>query len=55
MTLILLSAAGALFCGSRPAGDADNSVYRLNRGDAIAGRPAPTVDRVLSDGSGACR
>ncbi|RAH02821.1 hypothetical protein DJ480_09980 [Pseudomonas sp. Leaf98] len=29
-------------CGSWLACDADNSVYQLDRGDAIAGKPAPT-------------
>ncbi|PAU60285.1 hypothetical protein BZL43_06950 [Pseudomonas sp. PICF141] len=31
-----------LFCGSWLACDADNGVCQLHRGDAIAGKPAPT-------------
>ncbi|PNB03479.1 hypothetical protein C1X27_08970 [Pseudomonas sp. MPR-AND1B] len=30
-------------CGSWLACDADTSVVQLNRGDAIAGKPAPTL------------
>ncbi|PIB68281.1 hypothetical protein AOA62_04855 [Pseudomonas sp. 2995-3] len=33
-------------CGSWLACDAGNSVYQLDRGEAIAGKPAPTVDPV---------
>ncbi|OYU05087.1 MAG: hypothetical protein CFE47_23740 [Pseudomonas sp. PGPPP1] len=33
---------GAGFCGSWLACDADASVIQLNRGDVIAGKPAPT-------------
>jgi hypothetical protein len=29
-------------CGSWLASDAGNSVFQKNRGDAIAGKPAPT-------------
>ncbi|MEB0189654.1 hypothetical protein QN410_33955, partial [Pseudomonas sp. Bout1] len=39
----------ALFCRSWLAGDADNSVLQVNRGDAIAGKPAPTFDRAAFD------
>ena len=35
-----------LFCGSWLACDADNSVYQAHPVDAIAGKPAPTFDRV---------
>ncbi|TSD76609.1 hypothetical protein FFI16_009330 [Pseudomonas sp. KBS0710] len=35
-----------LFCGSWLACDGLNSVCLMYRGDAIAGKPAPTVDRV---------
>jgi hypothetical protein len=34
--------AALLFCGSWLACDADNSVFQVHRGDAIAGKPAPT-------------
>jgi hypothetical protein len=37
--------AALLFCGSWLACDADNSVFQIHRGDAIAGKPAPTFDR----------
>ncbi|AUO24058.1 hypothetical protein C0058_19460 [Pseudomonas sp. NC02] len=33
-----------LFCGSWLACDADNSVFQIHRGDAIAGKPAPTFE-----------
>ncbi|QBQ13225.1 hypothetical protein DCC84_27365 [Pseudomonas sp. SXM-1] len=33
------------FCGSWHACDAGNTVCQLHRGDAIAGKPAPTVIR----------
>ncbi|GLH47509.1 hypothetical protein RS3R2_11900 [Pseudomonas lactis] len=32
----------AIKCGSWLACDADTSVYQMHRGDAIAGKPAPT-------------
>ncbi|WP_124417071.1 hypothetical protein [Pseudomonas sp. LBUM920] len=35
-----------LFCGSWLACDADTSVYQAQPVDAIAGKPAPTFDRV---------
>jgi hypothetical protein len=35
-----------LFCGSWLACDADTSVHQVQRVDAIAGKPAPTFDRV---------
>ena len=35
-----------LFCGSWLACDADTSVHQVHRVDAIAGKPAPTFDRV---------
>src|SRR5471032_2512209 len=38
--------AAWLFCGSWLACDAGTSVYRVHRVDAIAGKPAPTFDRV---------
>ncbi|TLG89198.1 hypothetical protein FEM54_23050 [Pseudomonas edaphica] len=38
--------ARLLFCGSWLACDANTSVYQVNRVDAIAGKPAPTFDRV---------
>ncbi|MEB0189677.1 hypothetical protein QN410_34095, partial [Pseudomonas sp. Bout1] len=31
-------------CRSWLAGDAGNSVFQTHRGDAIAGKPAPTVE-----------
>jgi hypothetical protein len=34
-----------LFCRSWLAGDADTSVHQVHPVDAIAGKPAPTVDR----------
>jgi hypothetical protein len=34
-----------LFCRSWLAGDAGDSVHQIHRGDAIAGKPAPTVER----------
>ncbi|AUG08776.1 hypothetical protein CXQ82_20115 [Pseudomonas sp. S09G 359] len=34
------------FCGSWLACDAGNSVQQINRGDAIAGKPAPTFARL---------
>ncbi|ELQ18543.1 hypothetical protein A986_04691 [Pseudomonas fluorescens BRIP34879] len=37
-----LPASMQINCGSWLACDADNSVYPSNRGDAIAGKPAPT-------------
>ncbi len=37
--------ADLLFCGSWLACDADTSVLQIHQGDAIAGKPAPTVDR----------
>jgi hypothetical protein len=37
--------AELLFCRSRLAGDADTSVHQVHPVDAIAGKPAPTVDR----------
>jgi hypothetical protein len=36
-----------LFCGSWLACDADTLVYQAHRVEAIAGKPAPTFDRVL--------
>ncbi|KAB0475463.1 hypothetical protein F7R12_12995 [Pseudomonas tolaasii] len=33
---------GAGFCGSWLACDAGTSVYQVDQGDAIAGKPAPT-------------
>ncbi|PLR60297.1 hypothetical protein QCBJ_27990 [Pseudomonas sp. QC2] len=33
-------------CGSWLACDADTLVYQSHRSDAIAGKPAPTFDRV---------
>jgi len=34
------------FCGGWLACDADNSVHQARRVDAIAGKPAPTFDRL---------
>jgi hypothetical protein len=39
------TAAALLFCGSWLACDADTSIFQVHRGDAIAGKPAPTGDR----------
>ncbi|RQO55144.1 hypothetical protein DBR46_13720 [Pseudomonas sp. KBW05] len=43
-----------LFCGSWLACDAGTSVYQLGRGDAIAGKPAPTGGDVLAEAVGKC-
>ncbi len=39
------SESRAAFCRSWLAGDADTSVHQVHPVDAIAGKPAPTVDR----------
>ncbi|TVT92877.1 hypothetical protein FPT15_00125 [Pseudomonas sp. RGB] len=41
-------------CGSWLACDAGDSVSQANRGDAIAGKPAPTVDPVPTVTLGRC-
>ena len=43
---MLFRSEHVLFCGSWLACDAGTSVHKVHRVDAIAGKPAPTFDRV---------
>ncbi|RZI27523.1 hypothetical protein EUX58_04235 [Pseudomonas sp. 770NI] len=40
----MIAKPDVITCGSWLACDADTSVYQALRGDAIAGKPAPTFD-----------